>query len=186
MELLNLPTTIFIGLVAAFAVMQGIGMFLDFRGKIVPEFMYIKKYFARRKKERETMEQIPAMIENFERLLESFESHYSADNIAMRDGWMKRVNDSMNEFQDIKDIVLDIQINTKRRDIIEFANRAINMDVDVSKEEYERIFALHDEYEEIIKKHNLTNGQVKTSYELVQKSYEERAKTRNFIECKVR
>ena len=52
-EYLGLPSTIAIGLVIVFFALQIIGEILEFKGKAVPEFLKVRKYFARKKEERE-------------------------------------------------------------------------------------------------------------------------------------
>ena len=193
MEFLNLPATVLIILVAAFALMQGVGILLDFKGKVVPEFMNLKKYFARKKKERETMEQIPAMIENFEKLLNSFESHYSADNIAMRDGWMSNVNNRLDANDEvIKELIkkldknnsdtLQILVDSKRNEIINFASEVTDKNREISREKFNRIFKLHEEYEQIIEENGLTNGEVDIAFRIITESYKEHLQDRTFLE----
>lgn len=182
LDFLDTPYEVATLIISILIIMQFIGEIIEFKGKTVPEFMKIRKYFARKKQERETLAKMPDMMKNMQSLLNDVNQHYSKDNITMRDAWMRQVNESMMEFNNIKEIVLDIQIDNKRNTIIGFVNRAIDMDIPISKEEYERIFALHAEYDKIIKDNNLTNGQVVISYDLIKESYEERMKSHNFIE----
>ena len=49
-EYLNMPAKVGIILAAVFLVMNIIGESLEFKGKVVPEFVKIRKYFARKKK----------------------------------------------------------------------------------------------------------------------------------------
>ena len=49
---LNIPEKALLVLVSIFFVMQIIGELLEFKGKVVPEFFKIRKYFKRRKKEK--------------------------------------------------------------------------------------------------------------------------------------
>ena len=51
-EYLGIPLKIAIVLVAIFFVMQAIGEFLEFKGKVVPEFFKIRKWLTRRKREK--------------------------------------------------------------------------------------------------------------------------------------
>ena len=51
-EYLNVPTKIALVIVVSFFVMQIIGEFLEFKGKVVPEFLKIRKWFTRRKREK--------------------------------------------------------------------------------------------------------------------------------------
>ena len=41
--------------ILGFVIMQIIGELLEFKGKVVPEFIKIRKYFSRKKQERETL-----------------------------------------------------------------------------------------------------------------------------------
>ena len=84
-EFLGIPTTAAIVIVAAFLCIQIIGEVLEFKGKVVPEFVKIRKYFRRKKEERkqkfdeeskklnelsnEYRKQLPLEIEQFEDML---------------------------------------------------------------------------------------------------------------------
>jgi len=61
-EYLNIPVTIAFAIVIIFFVIQIIGEILEFKGKVVPEIMKIRKYFARKKQEREMIAKIPEML----------------------------------------------------------------------------------------------------------------------------
>ena len=92
-EYLNIPIALGLAIIGVFLIMQIVGEILEFKGKVVPEFIKIRKYFARKKQERQTMREMSATIHDVETVLNSVESHYSEDNIAKRDAWMKWVND---------------------------------------------------------------------------------------------
>lgn len=172
---------------------QLVGEFLELQGKVVPEIMKVRKYFYRKKKERETMERIPYMIEDFEKLLNSFESHYSTDNIAMRDGWMSNVNYQLETQDKInKELItkldknnedtLSILIESKRNAIINFAAKVIDDDYRATREQFNRIFKLYDEYEQIIEENGRTNGEIVISYDIIKEAYEKRLRSRTFVE----
>lgn len=193
MEYLQLPGQVVFVLAALFLFSQIVGELLEVQGKVVPEIMKIRKYFARKKKDRDTMERIPAMIEDFEKLVASFESHYSADNIAMRDGWMANVNHRLDANDEItKELInkldknnsdtLSILIDSKRNTIIDFASKVIDDDYRASREQFNRIFKLYDEYEQIIEENGLTNGEIVISYDVIKEAYEHRLKTHTFVE----
>ena len=172
---------------------QIIGEIIELQGKAVPEIMKIRKYFARKKKERETMERIPYMIKDFEKLLNSFESHYSTDNIAMRDGWMSSVDRQLKTQDEInKELIekldknnsdtLSILIDSKRNTIINFAAKVIDDDYRATREQFNRIFKLYDEYEQIIEENGKTNGEIAISYDIIKEAYEKRLRSRTFVE----
>lgn len=196
-EYLNVPTKVAIALVGVFLFMQIIGELLEFKGKIVPEFLKIRKYFARKKKEREEMVET---LNAVKQLLDDVNIHYSEDNIKKRDGWMQWVNDratvydnSIVEIHDkIERVVQALQDNTKmteemfvqssRDRIIDFANKTVDEKTIVSREEYNRIFKVYDRYEEFLKERELTNGEIDIAMHMIKESYEQHMKSRTFLE----
>lgn len=192
-EYLNLPTMVAIGLVGLILMMNVVGEILEFKGKIVPEFVKFRKYFDRKKQERETV--IKAA-----KLLEEVNLHYSSDNITMRDEWIKWVNDradiydkSLDEIkQEFAIVVQALKDNTKmteeifvqssRDRIIDFATKAGSEDSIVSREEFNRIFKVHEKYEKFLDEHGLTNGEIDIAYRIIRESYETHMKNHSFIE----
>ena len=75
MEYLGVPATITICFVVAFLVIQIIGELLEFKGKVVPEFFKIRKYFARKKKDREKMDKIFESVKELEKISKSNDEH---------------------------------------------------------------------------------------------------------------
>lgn len=199
-EYLGLPTTIAIALVVLFFILQVIGELLEFKGKVVPEALKVRKYFARKKEEREILKTIPTLVANMGKKMEemgekfdSFTAHYSADNIDKRDVWIEKVNkhltDSGCRFEGIEEkisknasISTKLLINTDRREIIDFALYVSDETHPVTREQFNRIFKLHKEYEDIIEENGLTNGEVDISYSIIKEAYEQHMKNHNFIE----
>ena len=91
-EFLGIPATIAIVLVGLFLILQIIGELCELKGKIVPEFLKIRKYFKRKKQEKKDTKQ---MIQDCKQALLEFNSHYSPANIAKRNNWMHEVDDSV-------------------------------------------------------------------------------------------
>lgn len=212
-EYLNMPTKVTIVLVGILLSLQVIGEFLEFKGKIVPEYMKVRKYFARKKKERETIAQLPALIEQFnqipstlervETLLNDVEQHYSKDNITKRDDWMNLVNNKMEwvnskaiEYDNYgtglaelekkmdknNEITLSLLIDNKRNSIINFASQVIDEKSSVTREQFNRIFKIYDEYETIIEENELTNGEVDIAIRIIRESYERHMRNHSFVE----
>ena len=166
---------------------------MSFKGKAVPEIINIRKYFARKKVEREIIMALPDTIKEMKTIVDNIDQHYQNDNIAMRDKWMDSVNNrldlddklirSLNEKIDKnnKD-TLSLLVDSKRNAIIDFASRVSNSDVPVTKEYFNRIFKLYQEYEDIIEKNGLTNGEVDIAYRIIVESYEEHLSNHTFIE----
>ena len=188
-----MPTKIGIVIILLFIIMQVIGEILEFKGKVVPEGIKIRKYFSRRRQEnkqmRETLQQVNV-------LLNDVNQHYSKDNITKRNAWMKWVDDrakvydaSVLELTELKnalaannELTLELYININRNRIIDFASKIVNENCAVSREEFNRIFKIHNDYEAILEKYNKTNGEVDIAFRIIEESYENHMKAHSFIE----
>lgn len=189
----NMPTKVIIVIILLFAVMQIVGEILEFVGKVVPEFFKIRKYFARKKQERLEMKDT---LEKVQTLLNDVNEHYSADNITKRNEWMQWVNgrakvydEAVSELTLLKEtlvsnneLTLDLYININRNRIIDFASKIANENNPVSREEFNRIFKTHKEYEDVLKKHGKTNGEVDIAMRIIEESYANHMKHHSFIE----
>lgn len=192
-EYLNVPSQIAIALIAVLFVLQLIGEFLNFKGKAVPEIMSIRKYFARKKSERKVIRELPDTIQDLKNIVNNIDKHYNADNISMRDKWIDSVNNKlMMEDKLVRDLdkkldeankdIVSILVDNKRDTIIDFASRVSNSSVLVTKEQFNRVFKLYKEYEDLISKNGLTNGEVDIAYRIIIESYEEHLSNHTFIE----
>lgn len=196
-EYLGIPLQIALILAAIFFVMQVIGEFLEFKGKVVPECLKIRKYFARRKKEKAEAAQT---LKEVKQLLNEMNGHYSADNIAMRNEWMQGVDERLKAYDDsiveisknLSDVTQALKDNTKlteemfiqssRDRIIDFATKTSNENVMVSREEFNRIFKVYAKYEKFLEEHEMTNGEIDIAYQIIKESYEQHLLNHTFIE----
>lgn len=196
-EYLGIPLQIALILAAIFFVMQVIGEFLEFKGKVVPECLKIRKYFARRKKEKAEAAQT---LKEVKQLLNEVNGHYSADNIAMRNEWMQGVDERLKAYDDsiveisknLSDVIQALKDNTKlteemfiqssRDRIIDFATKTSNENVMVSREEFNRIFKVYAKYEKFLEEHEMTNGEIDIAYQIIKESYEQHLLNHTFIE----
>lgn len=209
-EYLGLPAWVAIGIVGLFLVSQTIGELLELKGKVVPEVLKVRKYFARRRKEKEnmrkmaelypTLQRVPETLDGVQKLLSNVDAHYSHDNITMRDNWMSNVNRRLDEAEKAREEntqcirslsskldknnadTLSLLIDSKRNTIINFADLVIDDKKPVTREQFHRIFKLYKEYEDIIQSNNMTNGEVDIAYRIIGESYEKRMTTHSFVE----
>ena len=197
LEYLNVPTKIGLAIIGCFLVMQIIGEFLEFKGKVVPEFLKIRKFFNRRKAEKEDAAKT---LKEVRRLLSDVEAHYSDDNITKRNVWMKWVNDRTEIYdksivgitQSLAGVTSALNANTKlteemfvqssRDRIIDFSHRAADYGTPVSREEFNRIFKVYDKYEKFLEEHDMTNGEIDIVYGIIKESYKWRVENHAFIE----
>lgn len=192
-EFLNVPAKIAIVLVGLFLVIQVIGELLEFKGKVVPEFAKIRKVFARRKKERMLLQKMEKTIDQVQLTLDDLNQHYSTDNIRMRDEWMRLVNSKLEQYdKSISELgvkldknnsdTLSILIDSKRNAIISFASLVIDESKPVTREQFNRIFKVHQEYESIIESNGMTNGEVDIALGIIKESYEKHMRNHTFVE----
>lgn len=192
-EYINIPTKVAIAVIALFFIMQLVGEFLEFKGKVVPEFVKIRKIFARRKKERLMMQKMEKTLDQVQLTLDDLNRHYSTDNIHMRDEWIKRVNTKLEQY-DISMAELDrkldknnsdtlsILIDNKRNAIISFASLVIDENKPVTREQFNRIFKLYQEHEAIIQSNGMKNGEVDIAIRIIREAYENHMRSHTFIE----
>lgn len=192
-EYLNVPTKVALSIVALFLITQVVGELMEVQGKVVPEFVKIRKYFSRKKQEREILRHVPETLREVQQSLNEFKSHYDTDNIRMRDNWIKSVNESLKENDKwIKEFdkkldknnadTLSLLIENKRNTVIAFASKVVDENSSVTREEFTRVFKLYKEYEDIIKDNNLTNGEIDIAYHIIMDAYETHMKNHSFVE----
>lgn len=71
-----------------------------------------------------------------------------------------------------------------RNKIIEFAGKISRPDYQATKDEFNYIFRIYDEYEEYIKAHRITNDQINTCIEVIREEYSDYLRNNRFLEAK--
>lgn len=115
------------------------------------------------------------------------------EDIAKRDKWMQGINSSieeihqwmqeMNEKMDKNNAeTLKIRIENMRSTIIDFASYVSKEKNLVTREQFNRVFKIYEEYESIIEANGLTNGEVDIAIHIIRESYENHLRDRTFIE----
>ena len=164
---LGIPTTITISLTGLFLVLQIIGEFCEFKGKIVPEFLKIRKYFKRKREEKEEMANT---IKECKQIIADFNQHYTKDNISQRNTWMHNVDESVQEIQkldgkidklldankDLKDQLDQVKSNVLvneadrlRSELFDCGNRC-RRKIRLHPEEMDHIRAVYTKYSEVL------------------------------------
>lgn len=196
MEFLKMPAYITMFVAAIFFVVQVADMIISTKKKIIPEFISIKQRCERKKKEREALEKLPNTISEVKTLLNDVNQHYSADNITKRDNWIAEVdtklNDNANSYKDLKedvkdlkDMVLNILVESKREAIVRFAERVVD-DKSVSREQFERMLKVYQEYEVLVADHQIPNNVLCISVEIINEAYKKHLQEHSFLEDKRR
>lgn len=192
-EYLNLPTKVGILIVGLYLALQIVGELMEVKGKVVPEFMKLRKYFARKKIERETLAEVRTTLDAVKKQLSEIDAHYSKDNIAMRDGWMNGVNQALADINNWRkdfdekldknsETTLDILIENLRSAVISFASYVIEEKNPVTREQFNRIFKIYAKYEAILDEYDMTNGEANVAMRIIRESYETHTRNHSFVE----
>ena len=193
LEYLKMPATIGAIIIGLILIMQLIGIIIEFKGKTAPEFIKWSKYFKRRKNEKRALKDLPIKIQEFNNTLNKFNQHYSPANIKKRNDWIEHINakeaiydDEIGKLSKLLDkvnrTVVDIQIDNKRSQIIDFASIASDDDIPVTREQFNRILKMYDDYERIIKENNMTNGEIESAHSIIVKAYKRHMENHSFVE----
>lgn len=203
-KILGIPTVIG-------AILIGIYLIIDFKSKVLPEVISLKRYFEKRKakkaealqeqtRQKQILEDLQTKMNDMktsvDNSLKEMQSHYTPEKLAQRDAWMAWVDSralvydaSVEKLLEVKDalhanneLTLDLYINLNRNRIIDFASKVANENAMVSREEFRRIFKTYDEYEAILEKHGKTNGEVEVSIRIIREAYEVHMRNHTFIE----
>lgn len=189
-EYLQLPAQIAVVVIGVVFVMNLIGEILEFKGKVVPEFMKIRKYFSRKRHEKKETAQT---LKEVKQLLGDVNAHYSADNITKRDNWMQWVNNRAdvydtsiveikNQLTSVTEVLEELFVQNSRDRIIDFATKVTDGKNLVSREEFNRIFKVHAKYETFLEERKMTNGEVDVAILVIQESYAQHMKEHTFLE----
>lgn len=196
-EYLKLPAAVAGIIVGIILVANLVGELLELKGKVVPVFMKIRKCLKRKRDEKKENAET---LKEVRRLLADVKAHYSADNISKRDAWMNWVNSRADVYDksivEIKDnlalVTMALQDNSKlteelfvqnsRDRIIDFGILVADGEKIVSREQFHRIFKVHEDYEEFLKKRKLKNGETDIAMRVINESYATHMREHTFLE----
>ena len=197
LEYLKLPAAVAGAIVGILLVANLVGELLELKGKVVPEFMKLRKRWKRKREEKREQAET---LKEVKKLLADVNGHYSADNISKRDAWMGWVNSRAevydNSIVEIKDnlalVTAALQDNSKlteelfvqssRDRIIDFGILVADGEKIISREQFHRIFKVHEDYEKFLKKRGLKNGETDIAMRVINESYAAHMRERTFLE----
>lgn len=196
---IGVPGKVIFVLAMLWILLQFIGELCELKGKIVPEWMKIRKFFKRRKAQQQDRIKI---LHEVQELLTDINKHYSEDNIKKRDCWMQAVNVDREYMHDrakiydesIADLKKEFERNRKmaeflfvqncRSTILDFATRIARADYITTKDEFRRVFKVHDEYEQFLKNIGGENGEIDDAMDVIHSEYKECLRINKFLEPK--
>ena len=187
-EYLGMPTTIAIAFVGLFLICQVIGEVIEVFGKAAPEILKVRKYFNRKRKEKDENQQ---MIKECKELLADFNSHYDEDNITKRNKWMTKVDTSVknndqfmqnldskldqiladnaslkSQLDQVKSNVLENEADRLRSELFDCGNRC-RRHIRLHPEEMEHIRVVFNKYSKVLNQ----NGTGEDEFKFITKYY---------------
>lgn len=198
-EFLGVPLSFAIGLVIVFFIMQITGEIIEWCGKTAPVWLKIRKLF-KRKPQVICDPEYTKTLTDVKTLLEKINAHYDEDNITQRNNWMTQVNNTMdfvNSHSEYYDTSIDklveamdkctsmsesLFVEFSRDRIMAFAEKAVDNDYLLSREQFNRIERIYIEYEEFLEAHGRENGEVDMAWEIIQEGRRYRMTHHCFVE----
>ena len=181
-EFLGIPAIIATALVGVFLILQIIGKILEVKGKVVPEFLNVRKYFKRKKQEKEEMRR---MLQDCKQALLDFNSHYNPEKIAKRNAWMHEVDESVksndefihkldgkmdkllqtnehltSQLAQVKSNVLENEADRLRSELFDCGNRC-RRHIRLHPEEMEHIRVVYKKYSEVLRQNGAGEAEFK-------------------------
>lgn len=196
-EYLKVPATMAGIIVGIILVSNLVGELLELKGKVVPGFMKIRKYLKRKRDEKKENDETLKAVKH---LLADVNVHYSADNISKRDAWMSWVNSRADVYdksiveindnlalvtaalQDNSKLTEELFVQNSRDRIIDFGILVADGEKIISREQFHRIFKVHEDYEEFLEKRGLKNGETDIAMRVINESYATHMRERTFLE----
>lgn len=120
--------------------------------------------------------------EELEKRLQDIEAHLKTDyeKIQKAESHLYQIESTM---KDISTMTINIRIQSLRKSILDFTNRAIDTtNANISREEYAEIGRMYEEYEKLLKECGRENGLIDYSYRCILHSLETREKNKLFLE----
>lgn len=156
----NTPAGLLAVLAFGFVVLQLIGKILERVGKNVPKIMKINEFLKKNKQQEEILNK---NVEELAKLAST-------------------VSEMQKKLDETFDIALSTWVDNQRGAILNFANRLARDDKNVANEEFKHVMSLYQNYEDTLKKYNMSNGQVDVAYRIITEDYKKRLENREFIE----
>lgn len=192
----GVPVGVVSAIAAFIAILNFIYFILDKGGKTTKGFLNIVKLVKEKKEKKAKREKL---IDDTVAYMEIMKNHTSPESIARRDNWMHWVDDRAVKYDESIALLSDnmakitaaLEANTKVTDklfiqdcrtiIISFAEKVSNKQRIVSREEFNRVFKVYEDYEHFLAEHEMTNGEVDVAYGIIRKAYQERLTNQRFF-----
>ena len=177
LERLSIPESFILIVIGLAVIAEIVGWISKIWGVVAPRFFKISTANSRKKE----IEKVILSNQNEIRLLKEkhnadMEKSDEAD-LALKD----EINKTNEKLDKISDLVLKMRIENMRKTLLEFASD-IGSGKICTKEQFNEMFILYRDYEDLLKEHHMTNGRVDISMEIVREKYKYNVLHSGFLE----
>lgn len=104
--------------------------------------------------------------------LKTFSEDNKKQSIAHDEELRQQMNKIDMTVSDVSDLIVDMKIDLIRSQILDFETRLLNGQ-SASKEKFDNMFDMYEQYEKILERYKRENGQVELAMELIRSKYKE-------------
>ncbi|MDO4189346.1 MAG: hypothetical protein Q4D29_10200 [Lachnospiraceae bacterium] len=140
------------------------------------------KFDTYRKEYHKEQQQIESKDADIERRLEELEKNMKKDyeRIQKSESHLYQIESNM---KDLKEIILNTRIQSLRKQILDFTDKAVDItNANISRESYAEIARVYEEYVDLLKQCGKENGLIDYSYRCILHSLETRESNKLFLE----
>lgn len=181
LEVLHAPDWLILIVIGLVVIVEAVGLISKLWGVIAPKLFKISTSNSRKK---EIEKIILSNQEDIKQLKEKHNKDMAASE--KTDNCLKEEINKTNEKLDkISNLVLDIRIDNMRKTLLDFAS-TVGAGRKCTKEQFDEIFSTYEDYEAILEQHNMTNGRVNISMEIVRDQYKYNLRHGGFLEDEIK
>lgn len=180
LERLSVPEWFVLIVIGLAVVAEVVGWLSKIWGVIAPKVFKISTASSRKKE----IEKIILSNQNDIRLLKEKHCHDMEESKSADQDLKDEVNKTNEKLDKISDLVLNMRIENMRKTLLDFASGIgdVSKNRKYTKEQFDEMFLLHKDYEELLKEHNMTNGRVDISMEIIREKYKYNVLHGGFLE----
>lgn len=177
LEKLKTPEWIVL-IIILLAVVVEVGKLISYLwGVIAPKIFKIQTNNSRKK-------EIEKIILSNQQEIQKIKDDQAKDRSASKNA-DKEIREELNitngKLDKIGDLVLGMRIENMRKTLLNFASE-VGDGRRYTKEQFDEIFSLYEDYECLLKEHGMTNGRINISMEIVREQYKKNIINHGFLE----
>lgn len=181
LEILSFPEWLILIVIGLAVIAEVIGWISKIWGVIAPKIFKISTSSSRKK-------EIEKVILSNQQEINLLKKRHEEDmkKSEEMDGYLKdEINKTNEKLDNLNNLVLNMRIDGMRKTLLDFAS-AVGADRKCTREQFDEIFLTYQDYEDILKENNMTNGRVDISMEIIREKYKNNILHGGFLEDQIK